>query len=226
MNGRAVRALLKKDVALFLSNRFYFLITVIGLVFFVGVYFLLPHTVDEKLKLAMYAQVMPPAFSHLTGAPGADIRVFESLDELKQAVQSGDYQAGIALPPDIMTTWADGGRPQVTVYYAAASPPEVSQAVVVLVKELAYNQTGQALNFQTTEEVLGPNLLGAQIALRDRMRPLLAVFILLMEILSLASLISVEIDQGTAQALLVTSLRPRDLFLAKGTLGIGLAISR
>ncbi len=226
MNGRAIRALLKKDLALFVSNRFYFLITVVGMVFYIAIYFLLPPTIDEELSLAFYAPEMPPAFEQLAGQPGADIKLFDSVESLKDAVQNGDYQAGIALPADIMDIWAAGGQPQITIYYQASSAPEVSQAIVTLVKELAYAQTGQALNFQTTEEVLGPDMLGAQIALRDRMRPLLAVFILLVEIMSLASLISVEIDQGTAQALLVTPLRPRELFVAKGILGIGLALGQ
>jgi ABC-2 type transport system permease protein len=224
MKGQAIRALLKKDIALFTGNRFYFLITVVGLIFYIGVYFLLPQNVEEKFKLALYAPVLPPAFALLSGQPGADIQVFSSLDELKQQVQHGDYQAGIALPADIMDVWAAGGKPEITVYYAATAPPEASQTIVTLVKELAYAQTGQTLNYQTTEEVLGPDLVGAQIALRDRMRPLLAVFILLVEIMSLASLISTEIDQGTAQALLVTPLRTRELFVAKGILGVGLAL--
>jgi ABC-2 type transport system permease protein len=224
MNMRAVRALLKKDLALFVSNRFYFLITVVGLIFYIGIYFLLPRNVNENLKLAMYAPVLPPAFEQLTSQPGTDIQFFNSVDELKQAIQDGTFQAGVVLPADIMTTWAEGGQPQISVYYTATAPPEVGQAVVTLVKELSYAQTGQSFNYQTSEEVLDPDMQGAQIALRDRMRPLLAVFILLVEIMSLASLISVEIDQGTAQALLITPLRSRDLFIAKGILGIGLAL--
>ena len=226
MNARAVRALLKKDLRLFVSNRFYFLITAVGLVFYLGVYFMLPRTIDEKLKLALYAPVLPPAFGQLIGQPGTDIQVFDSVDELKLSVQHGDYQAGVVLPPDIAGVWAAGGKPEITIYYPASSPPEISQAVATLVKELAYAQTGQSLDFRTTEEVLGPDLLGAQIALRDRMRPLLAVFILLVEIMSLASLISVEIDQGTARAVMVTPMRVRDFFVAKGILGVGLAFGQ
>ncbi len=226
MNIRAVRALLKKDVALFMSNRFYFLITVLGLIFYVGAYFLLPRTVAEKLKLGIYAPVLPPAFQQIMSQPGTDIKLFGSVDELKQQVQCGDYHAGVVLPDSIIDTWTSGGKPEITVFYPASAPPEVPQAIVTLVKELAYIQTGQVLNFQTTEEVLDPDLLGAQIALRDRIRPLLAVFILLVEIMSLASLISVEIDQGTARALMVTPLRVRELFFAKGILGIGLALGQ
>jgi ABC-2 type transport system permease protein len=60
MNARVVKALLKKDIALFTSNRFYLLITVVGLVFYIGIYFVLPAQLDEKLSLAMYAPVVPP----------------------------------------------------------------------------------------------------------------------------------------------------------------------
>ncbi len=223
MNGHAVLALLKKDAALFVANRFYLLITVVGLVFYIGLYFLLPRTVDETLKLALYAPVLPPAFGQLTGQPGAEVQRYESEDALKAAVLQGDVQAGLTLPADILDVWAAGGVPQVRVYYPAGSPPEVAAAVGTLATELAYAQTGQALQFDSTAEVLGPDLAGAQIALRDRLRPLLAVFILLVEIMSLASLVSVEIEQGTARALLVTPMRARELFLAKGALGVGLA---
>ena len=226
MNGRAVRALLKKDLALFMANRFYMLMTIVGLVVYVALYFILPSTVDETLKLAMYAPQMPSAFHQLTDQPGADIKLFDNVDSLKQAVQKGDYQAGIALPPDILDTWAAGGKPAVFVYYAAGSPPEVADAIVALVKELSYVQTGHALAFDTQQEVLGPDMLGQQVALRDRMRPLLAAFILLLEIMSLASLISVEIEQGTARALLITPMRPGELYAGKALIGLGTALAQ
>ncbi len=226
MNARTVKALLRKDLALFMSNRFYMLITIVGLVFYAGIYFLLPSEVDEELKLGMYAPVVPPAFSQLTAQEGVDIEFFQSEEALRQVVLDGKYQVAIALPADIMDAWSTGGKPEVTVYYSSTAPPEVSTAIVTLIKELAYAQTGQALSLGIAEEIVGPNMLGDQIALRDRMRPLLAVFILLVEILTLASLITVEIDQGTARALLVTPMRISDLFLAKGILGVGLALGQ
>lgn len=226
MSTRVIRALFKKDLALFVSNRFYLLMTVIGLVFYIGIYFILPAQLDEKLSLAICAPVVPPAFSELTRDEGTDVEFFPTEESLKQAVLDGDYQVAIALPPDIMESWASGGKPLITVYYASTAPPEINATIVALVKELSYAQTGQALNFETSEEILGPDMLGNQIALRDRMRPLLAVFILLMEILALASLIAVEIEQGTARALLVTPLRTSELFIAKGLLGVGLAFGQ
>lgn len=226
MNARIIKALLKKDFALFMSNRFYMLITIVGIIFYIGVYFVLPSKVDEKLSLAMCAPIIPPAFTQLTNQEGVGIKYFPNEDDLKQAVLDGDYQVAISLPANIMDTWTAGGKPEITVYYASTAPTEIRDAIVTLVKELSYAQTGQALNFNTTQEIIGPDMLGAQIALRDRMRPLLAVFILLVEILTLASLISVEIEQGTARALFVTPMRISELFIAKGVMGVGLALGQ
>jgi ABC-2 type transport system permease protein len=226
MNRRIIKALLNKDAKLFMSNRFYMLITVVGIIFYIGVYFVLPSKVDEKLSVAMYASVIPPAFSQLISHEGVDIKQFQDEDALKQAVLAGDYQVAISLPSDIMDTWNAGGKPNITIYYGSAAPSEIRDAVVTLVKELSYAQTGQTLNFNTAQEILGPDMIGDQISLRDRLRPLLAVFILLVEIMTVASLISVEIEQGTARALFVTPMSTSNLFVAKGILGIGLALSQ
>jgi ABC-2 type transport system permease protein len=223
MNARVIKALLKKDLALFKSNRFYMLITIVGLIFYIGIYFILPAQVDESFSLAMYAPVLPPAFAQVTENEGADIQYYSDEASLKQAVLDGDYQVAVAIPPDIMDTWAAGGKPEIKIYYSSTAPSEISAAVAALVKELAYMQTGQALNYEATEEILGPDMLGDQIALRDRMKPLLAIFILLVEILTLASLIATEIEQGTARAILTTPLRTSELFMAKGILGVVLA---
>jgi len=226
MSTRIIKALLKKDLKLFISDRFYSILTMVGLVFYIGMYFIMPATTDEKLNLAMYAPVMPAAFAQLTASDGAAVELFDTEEALKQSVEAGGYQAGVALPADILDIWEAGGQPTIRVYHNAAAPPEVSDAIITLVKELSYAQTGQVLTYETEEEILGTDLLGSPIPLRDRMRPLLAVFILLTETLSLASLIAIEIEQGTARAILTTPMRVMDLFLAKGILGVGLAMGQ
>jgi ABC-2 type transport system permease protein len=226
MSARVIKALLKKDFKLFTSNRFYLLITIVGLVFYIGVYFIMPSQTEEKLSLGMYAPVLPPAFTQMTGQEGVDIHYYDNEDALKQAVLDGEYEVAVALPGDIMETWATGGKPEIKVYYASGSTPEISATIAELIKELSYAQTGQAMKYDTTEEVLGPDMLGNQIALRDRLTPLLAVFILITEILTLSSLIATEVEQGTARALLVSPLKMRDLFIAKGLLGVGLALGQ
>jgi ABC-2 type transport system permease protein len=226
MNSRMIKALLKKDSRLFVHNRFYLLITVVGIIIYIAVYFILPSNSDNSLKLAMYAPQNPPAFSPRSLEQGIQIDSFNDLESMQSAVREGLYQMAIALPPDMLQTWQKGQKPQIEIYYGPGTPVELRDVAVKIVEEMAYAQTGQALNYHISAEILGTDLQGSQIALRDRMRPLMAVFILLVEILTLSSLISVEIEQGTARALLITPLRVSGLFLAKGVLGMGLALGQ
>ncbi len=225
MKPRTIKALLKKDMALFIGNRFYLFITILGLVVYALVYFIMPSELEERLSLAMYAPVLPPAFEQLA-VGGIDVEYFESEDSLRDSVISGEFDVGVVLPPDIMDIWAEGGKPGITVFYASTAAPEITETTTLLIKELSYLQTGQALHFDAKTEILGPDLLGEQITLRDRMRPMLVILILLTEIMTLAGLIAAEIQKGTARALLVTPMRTSDLFLAKGILGVGMAMAQ
>ena len=61
--------------------------------------------------------------------------------------------------------------------------------------------------------------------LKDKMRPLLAIFLLMMEMMSLASLIAQEIRSKTVTAVLVTPTRTSDFLAAKTLLGTALAFT-
>jgi ABC-2 type transport system permease protein len=64
------------------------------------------------------------------------------------------------------------------------------------------------------------------VPLRERMRPMMAFMVLLTESLALAGLVSVEIHQRTATALLATPARVVDVLLAKGIVGTLLAFGQ
>jgi len=225
MNLRTISALISKDLSLFFRNRFFALMTVLGLIAYLIIYFVMPSSVDESLKIGLYAPVTPPAFEQIE-EEGLEIEVVESEEALREAVTEGQYVAGVALPADIMERFMLGQKPQITAYFASDTPEEIKDAVGVLIRELAYLQIGQPLAIEVSEEILGPDMIGMQIPPRDRLRPLLAVVLILVETLFLATLISEEVEQRTIHALLVTPMTVRDLFAAKGTIGVGLAFGQ
>ncbi len=53
MNSRILRALLAKDFSLFFRNRFYALITILGIVAYTVIYFVLPGQVNEELEIGL-----------------------------------------------------------------------------------------------------------------------------------------------------------------------------
>lgn len=221
-----IGTLVAKDINLYFKDRFYAFVTVLAVVFFIAVYFLLPNTVDETLTFGIYAPVMPPALAQALAEDGVVLQDWPSEDALKAAVAAGDVQAGIVLPPDMTQQIMAGKKPLVRLYLAAELPAEFREMYQMLVREVAFLVGGRPLDIETQEEVLGPDLAGQQIPPRRRMLPLLAVFALLMETLGLASLISSEVESGTLRALLVTPVRVPDLFLSKGIVGVGLAFAQ
>jgi ABC-2 type transport system permease protein len=223
MNWRIIGALVSKDYSLFFRNRFFAIVTVLGIVFYLAIYFwVMPKSVDESLDIGLYAPVPLPAFEQID-EEGMKIQVVESEKTLKDAVIEGDYIAGIALPADIRDSLISGQKPKIKVYFASDVPQEYKDAIELLIRELAYEQTGQELAIEVSEEILGPDMMGMQIPPRDRMRPMLAVLLLIFETFGLASLISEEVERRTIQALLVTPVTIKGFFVAKGITGISMA---
>lgn len=225
MSWPIIRALVAKDFTLFFRNRFFAYISVAGIVAYAVLYFVMPSSVDEELDIGIYAPVLPPVFQQVE-EEGLSIGMVDSVDALEEAVIDGKYLAGIALPEDILEKLASGDKAEVNVYFAADTQQELKDAVISLIEELAYVQTGQTLAVEISAEVIGPDMLGMQVPPRDRMLPFFAVFIILTETLGLASLISEELESRTAQALLITPMTVKGLFTAKGITGVSLAFGQ
>jgi ABC-2 type transport system permease protein len=97
------------------------------------------------------------------------------------------------------------------------------------VREIAFSVSGATLPVTLPDQeevVLGVDRAGAQVPLRERMRPMLAFFVLLTESLALASLLATEVGSRTVSALLVTPARVSDVIAAKATTGTVLAFSQ
>ena len=128
MNLRVVGALAAKDLSLFFRNRFYALVTALGIVFYIVIYVVMPGSVDEKLLMGIYAPAAPPGIGQLDGE-GVEIVAVDSLEALTEAVAQGRYDAGVALPPDISGGGSSGDKPVVTLYFPADAPEKVTPLV-------------------------------------------------------------------------------------------------
>jgi len=88
MSLRIIGALVVKDLSLFFRNRFFAVITVLGLVAYLAIYFVMPSSVNESLAIGLYAPVMLPAFEQMQGE-GLEIEGVESEELLKEGVTEG-----------------------------------------------------------------------------------------------------------------------------------------
>lgn len=226
MNGRIISVLLLKDLKLYFANRFFALVTVLGLVLYIVVYLAMPREMNEMLEIGIVAPPLPGTFLAEMAEGGVALQTAVSEAELRAAIEAGDVSVGIVLPDDLLANLVSGAQSQAQIIFTADFPADLRETYAILVQELAYAISGQPLNIEVKQEILGFDTTGAPIPYRDRMIPLLAMGILVIETLGLASLISSEVEAGTLRALLVTPLRIEGLFVSKGLLGVGLAFSQ
>jgi ABC-2 type transport system permease protein len=228
MNLGVIAAIFRKDLVAFSRDRFYVFITVIGLIAFVAVFWFLPSSVDETIRLGVYhsglEDVLVPITSIETEA--LELTEFGSRADLVAAVDDGTegIVAGMAFPDDL---GADSTRSTVDLLVTTDLPPEYLQLMGGMASQIGYFVTGTnpPVNLATRTVVLGTDRVGDQVSLQEQMRPLLAFFILMMETFALASLVAVEVQLRTVTAVLVTPARARDFITAKGALGTLLALT-
>jgi ABC-2 type transport system permease protein len=208
---------------------------------FVATYWLMPPRVNETLIVGVHPPAMAAALKIAMGIdegdPALTVVPFEDVEAMAAAVADADAVpegverplVGISLPLDLLLRARLGQSATATVYVGTNVPDEVRSAMATAVREVAATAAGAPLPVDWTADdviVLGTDRAGEQIAARERMRPLMAFIVLLTESLALASLVSVEVTQRTASALLASPARTVDVLLAKGLVGTLLAFSQ
>jgi ABC-2 type transport system permease protein len=232
-----VRAILAKDLREFARDRFYVLVSIVGLVFYVVVFWVLPATVDETVGLGVHLE---GGGSLVTGlglqvasgqVEGLEVVAFDSGEELSAAIESGERRvvAGLDFPAGFLQDVAAGVPVTVRVLLPGDAPEELRPALAGLVRELSYAVAGEAPPVtppDLQDVVVGPDRVGQQVSIRERMRPMFLFFVLLVEMFALAALVAAEIHERTITAVLVTPARVSDVLVAKATLGTLLAFSQ
>ena len=234
----AVTAIIGKDLRLFGRDRFYVLITVLGLGMFGGLFWLLPADVEEDIPIGIHLPGAEALFEAELGARGLDeatqeglaVDLFASASQLEEAVALGDtLHAGLDFPEGFLEAAAAGQPTTVRVLLAGDAPHALRPALTAAVREIAATLGGDQPPVtlpDLDEMVVGTDRAGDPVSLREQMRPLLVFLVLLMEMFALASLVAVEIAQRTATAVLATPTRVGQLLAAKALLGTALAFGQ
>jgi ABC-2 type transport system permease protein len=198
-------------------------------VFYAVIFWLLPATVDETITMGIRQTGLNIALQEMLEAEeeGLKIVLFETSEQLKTAVAGEleteeQVQIGIDFPDDFLAKILWREKALVRVYVEAGIPDEIRRAAESMVREIAYHIAGDRLPITEPDEqtvILGQDRLGNQVPFRDKMKPMLAFFVLMFEAFALASLISSEVQAKTVTAVLVTPARLGDVLAAKTILG-------
>lgn len=227
---RIVAAVLRKDARLMSRDFLFVFMTILSITFFVAMFWLLPKKVDETISLGVSGTGVEAALSALAGEQdeGLGISWYESQEELKSAVSGKDVEIGLSFPDGFVQRIRSGERITVTIFARPNLPPEITEAMSSLVREISYAMAGYSLPVSMPDEeviILGIDRAGEQLSMRDKLKPLYAFILLIMEAIALGSLIASEIQHRTVTAVIATPARLSDVLAAKGVIGTLLAFS-
>jgi ABC-2 type transport system permease protein len=224
-----IAALIQKDLKLYFRNRFFALITALSLVVYFVIYFLAPSTTETQLPLAIWVEEPALSLVNQRLQEVGDMVQYSTEAELSQAVEEGTHAAGLLLTAEDVAAIGRREPRGVRLLFAPGTPAEVQasySSVLTIALNDALSGGDLATRVRGQEEVLGPDLLGAGLSLRQRLLPMLLLMILVVEVMGLATLIAEERARGTAQALLVTPLSLGGFFASKTIMGVGLAFAQ
>ena len=230
-------AILRKDLREYSRERFFVVITVIGIVIYGVAFWLMPSSVTESFTVGIHQTGMDEIFAAAMGDQGAGIELvqFETVAALEAALGMGDVEPeeplaiGLAFPDDFLQRVAAGQQTTVRVYVDANVPVELRGAMESFVREIAYALSGNPLPVADPNReviVLGEDRVGDQVPFREKIRPLFAFLALIIETFALSSLVATEIQARTVTAVLVSPTRVSDFLAAKGILGTGMAFAQ
>ena len=226
-----IGTLVVNDIKLFFRHRFFAIVTALGLVAYLTIYFLLPNQMDERLGMAFFIEDREiPLYQRLVDDPG-DYTIFDSEAEMLTALEeTGDFFVGLSLPAELTAAAARGEQVELNAYYAPGVPAEAKQIfhdVLVLYANTVNPETLASLaRYNDTKVVLGNDMTGAPLSMRDRFAPLLLMMIVVIEVFGLATLLNRDIDNGTARALVTGPLRLHQFFVGKALMGLVLAFGQ
>jgi ABC-2 type transport system permease protein len=224
-----IAALIQKDLKLYFRNRFFALITALGLVAYLVIYFLAPDTTEQDLGLAIWMETPAQAAMESPLEALGNIEQYPTEADLTRAVEEGRHVAGLVLTERDLAALQQREPRRLRLLFAPGTPAEVQtsySSVLTIALNDALAGGGLATRVRGQEEVLGPELLGAGLSLRQRLLPMLLLMILVVEVMGLATLIAEERARGTAQALLVTPLSLSGFFTSKTIMGVGMAFTQ
>ncbi len=219
-----------KDLRLYARDMMFVFLTVLGIATFVTLYWVLPRDVDETIAVGVNGSEVRSALQSLAAQEeeGLGLTWFEGVDDLVSAVRNREIEVGIDFPDGFLQAVAAGSQSTVTVYVRPNLPPEIAEAMESMVREISYAVAGYRLPVSEPASetvVLGEDRAGDQVPFRDRLRPLYAFFILVLEAMSLGTLIASEVQERTITAMLSTPARLGDILIAKLLLGTLIAFS-
>lgn len=226
MNIRTIATLMGKEYSHLARDRMFVLISILGLVLFLTIYFIIPLDVGDETVLAVYSETDATPLYETLEEYDISYDTFSSAAALQTAVQKGRYPAGLIITADTWQKMHSGSPIDLPLLIAPAIPEEYVDILTIYLgmyfNSIAYSLQGDPLLIEAEDLTLGRDLLLNELPLKKLIIPLLVVMILITEMLALGYSLINEKENRTIKAVLVAPVRVGELLAAKVITGVSI----
>jgi ABC-2 type transport system permease protein len=222
MSIRRVGVLLSKEF-LYGSRNYIFIFAIVAPILISLIISLIFGTwLAEKPKLGIVDEGSSQLVAMAHELNSVDTIEYDSVPEMKQAVENGAIDTGIVLPSGFDSTVRQGDKAEIKAYIWGESLAKSRTIIGVTIANLVREMAGQEAPIEIETTTLGD---GVSIPWNDRLLPLIVLMTVFIGGLLLpATSIANEKEKRTLTALMVTPASIGDIFLAKGILGFILSL--
>ena len=222
MSLRRVGILLAKEF-LYGSRSYIFIFSIVGpIVISVVISLALGTWLADTPKLGIVDEGDSQFIIMIQELDSIESREYESVNDMKQAVEDGKVDMGILVPSCFDDYITEGEPTEIKAYIwgesLAKSRTIIGVTIADMIRELAGQEAPVEINTTTLGEDVG-------IPWSDRLLPLIVLVAIFLGGLMLpATSLATEKEKRTLPALAVTPVSLSDIFLAKGLLGFILSV--
>lgn len=222
MSLRRVGILLAKEF-LYGSRSYIFIFSIVGpIVISVVISLALGTWLADTPKLGIVDEGNSQFVTMIQGLDSIESREYDSVEDMKQAVEDGKVDMGIIVPSDFDDYIIEGEPTEIKAYIWGESLAKSRTIIGVTIADTIRELAGQEAPVEIITTTLGE---GASIPWSDRLLPLIVLVAIFLGGLMLpATSLATEKEKRTLPALAVTPVSLNDIFLAKGLLGFILSV--
>lgn len=177
---------------------------------------------SEKAELGVVDEGSSQLVPMAQGLDSLVTREYDTVSEMKQAVETGAVDIGIVLPSGFDSAVMQGERIEITAYVWGESLAKNRTIIEVTIADLVRELTGQEAPIEMESITLGD---GESIPWNDRLLPFIVLMAVFLGGLMLpATSVVNEKEKNTLEALVITPTTIGDVFLSKGILGFILSL--
>ncbi len=222
MSLRRVGILLAKEF-LYGSRSYIFIFSIVGpIVISVVISLALGTWLADTPKLGIVDEGNSQFVTMIQGLDSIESREYDSVEDMKQAVEDGKVDMGIIVPSDFDDYIIEGEPTEIKAYIWGESLAKSRTIIGVTIADTIRELAGQEAPVEIITTTLGEDI---SIPWSDRLLPLIVLVAIFLGGLMLpATSLATEKEKRTLPALAVTPVSLNDIFLAKGLLGFILSV--